>query len=476
MSVSPNPDDGTEAACFFDSHAHLDRHSFGDDLDAVIRRAFDSGVTGIVTIGAGADPAVMEEAAELARAHPAIWAAVGVHPHEADKATGKSFSTLEGLLSEPRVVALGEVGLDFHYDFSSREAQRNVFRRQVETACAAGVPLVVHCREAHEECLSLLSDADLPEKPGVIHCFTGDLITARRYVALGFQISIPGVVTFKNAGPLVGAVEGLLSERLLVETDSPYLAPIPWRGRRNEPAFVRHTVEVVAGIKGLSTGDMARITELNARRLFGLDTAEGMQPRLVYAIRDSLYVNLGNRCTLHCTFCGKFRDFVVKGHNLRVGRDPSVSSMVAAMEAEDLESWDEVVFCGYGEPLLRPDAVKELAAVVKGRGVKVRINTDGLANLVHGRDVVGELEGMVDRLSVSLNAADAATYVRYCRSRYGEKAFEAVCAFIRRAKEVVPEVTATVVALPDLDVEACRKLAEDDLGVAFRVRALDDLG
>lgn len=476
MSTSQSPDTGTEATGFFDSHAHLDRHSFGDDLEAVIERAFDSGVSGIVTIGSGADPALMREAAELAGAHPAIWAAVGVHPHEADKATPESFKTLEGLLSEPRVVALGEVGLDFHYDFSSREGQMKVFQRQVDTALSAGLPLVVHCREAHEECLSLLSASDLPEKPGVIHCYTGDLITARRYVALGFQISIPGVVTFKNAGALVGAVEGLLSERLLVETDSPYLAPVPRRGRRNEPAFVRYTVEAVAGIKGLSTEDMARITELNARRLFGLDTVQGMEPRLVYSIRDSLYVNLGNRCTLHCTFCGKFRDFVVKGHNLRVGRDPSVASLLAAMEAEDLASWDEVVFCGYGEPLLRPDAVKELAAVVKGHGVKVRINTDGLANLVQDRDVVGELEGLVDHLSVSLNAADAATYARYCRSRYGEAAFEAVCDFIRRAREVVPEVTATVVALPDLDLEACRRLAEDELGVAFRVRPLDDLG
>lgn len=467
--------DGTLPS-YFDSHAHLDKRSFGDDLETVIERAFDSGISGIVTIGSGADPAVMIEAADLARRHTAIWAAVGVHPHEADAANSSSFQTIEKLIVEPRVVALGETGLDYHYDLSSRLGQRRVFEKQVDLACEAEIPLVIHCREAHEDCFSILSSAPLPERPGVIHCFTGDLETARRYVSLGFEISIPGVVTFRNAGPLLETVQGLLSERLLVETDSPYLAPVPKRGRRNEPAFVRYTVEAVARAKGLSLEDMARITELNARRLYGIESLEEMQPRLTYAIRDSLYVNMGNRCTLHCTFCGKFRDFVVKGHNLRVGRDPSVESLKAAMEAEDLSLYREVVFCGYGEPLLRPDAVKELASLVKARGRSVRINTDGLADLVHDRDVLGELDGLVDHLSVSLNAADAATYSTYCRSKYGESAFDAVCAFIRRARSVIPKVTATVVALPDLDIEACRKLAEKELGVGFRVRPLDDLG
>ena len=460
----------------FDSHAHLSTEFFGKEVDAVIARAVDAGVSGIVTVGSGADPAVMTEAVGLARRDPHVWAAIGVHPHEADRAGESVFRSLRELLSEPRVVALGEVGLDFHYDLSARDRQREVFERQVAMAAEVGKPLVIHCREAHAEVLKILAGARLPERPGVIHCFTGDLETARKYIALGFFVSIPGVVTFRNAGALREAVERLPAERLLAETDSPYLAPVPVRGRRNEPAFLRHTIEAIARLKRLSALDIARITEVNARRLFGIETEEVLEPRWTYPIRDSLYLNLTNRCTLHCTFCGKFRDFVVKGHNLRIGRDPGVEEVWAAIQSADPTRYREVVFCGYGEPLLRPDVVETLARRLREAGVKwIRINTDGLANLVHGEDVLARLAGLVDELSVSLNAPDAATYARYCRSRYGEDAFRAVLEFLNSARERIPVVTATVVALPGLDIEACRRLAER-IGVRFRVRPLDDLG
>jgi TatD DNase family protein len=461
---------------FFDSHAHLDRHHFKDDVLEVLARAREAGVGGIVTVGSGASPSIMEEAVSLARDHDDVWAAVGVHPHEADQASPESFQAIERLLADPRTVALGEIGLDHHYDLSSRSGQLAVFRKQVAMAAEADLPMVIHCRDAHAECLEVLASARLPSRVGVVHCFTGDLETARRYVALGFVISIPGVVTFPTAGPLIDAVRGLLSERLLIETDSPYLAPVPRRGRRNEPAFVRYTAEAVARIKGLSVEDVGRITDLNARRLFGLDVGDGVEARLVYSIRDSLYVNMTNRCTLRCTFCRKFSDWVVKGHNLRLPDDPPVEELLAALERTQIERYEEVVFCGYGEPLRRVDEVKTLAAWVKARGKKVRINTDGLASLVHGRDVAGELAGLVDTLSVSLNAPDAVTYARYCRSSYGEAAFDAVVAFLRRARDVVPDVVATAVALPDLDVEAVRRLAEQDLGVRFRLRPMDDMG
>lgn len=461
---------------WFDSHAHLDRRFFPEDLDEVIARAFAAGVDGIVTIGASADPGEMAEAVAVAQANERIFAAVGVHPHEADKVTEASFAALERLLREPDVVALGEVGLDYHYDLSSRGGQMVVFRRQVALAAEAGKPLVLHVREAHDDCLEVLRSERLPWPPGVVHCFTADLDTARAYVDLGFKISIPGVVTFRNAGPLAEAVKGLRAEDLLVETDAPFLAPVPMRGRRNEPAFVRYTGEAVAALKGLRAEDVARITTLTARRLFGIEVEEALAPRLAYPIRDSLYVNVTNRCTLRCTFCSKFKDWVVKGHNLRLPADPAPEALWDAMVEAGFESYREVVFCGYGEPLLRFEVVAELAARVKARGVRVRVNTDGLASLVSGRDVAGELAGKVDAVSVSLNAPDAATYAGICRSRHGEAAFEAVCAFLRRAREVIPDVTASVVALPGLDIEACRHLAEDVLGVRFRVRPLDDPG
>ena len=461
---------------YFDSHAHLQREFYGDEVEEVVARAFAAGVTGIVASGSGADPAEMVEAVDLAARHAWIRAAVGVHPHEAAKATGASFEAVDRLLAGERVVALGEVGLDFHYDLSPRDVQMDVFRRQVATATRAGKPLVIHCREAHDACVEVLAAAARPERPGVVHCFTADLPTARRYLDLGFMVSIPGVVTFRNAGPLADAVRAIPLDRMLVETDAPFLAPVPMRGRPNEPAFVRHTVEAIARLRGMSADDVARVTALNARRLFGIADPEADAPRLAYAIRDSLYVNMTNRCTLRCTFCAKSRDYHVKGHNLRIARDPPVEALRAAIEAEDPSRFREVVFCGYGEPLLRLDDVKALAAWLKGRGARVRVNTDGLASLVHGRDVARELAGLVDAVSVSLNAPDAATYARLCPSRHGEDAFAAVLAFLRRAREVIPEVTATVVALPGLDVEACRRLAEDDLGVGFRARQFDDLG
>lgn len=460
---------------FFDSHAHLSKEFFGAEVDSVIARAQENGVSGIVTVGSGAQPETMHEAVELAQSHEGVWATVGIHPHEADHANEESWRALESLVAKEKVVAIGEAGLDYYYDYSSRENQLKVFKRQLEIASALHKPIVIHSRQAHEDVLSLLEKSSLGVRPGVIHCFTGDLETAQRYVALGFFVSIPGVITFRKPGPLVETVRGLPVERMLVETDAPYLAPEPKRGKRNEPAFVRYTAEAIARLKGLSVADVARVTTLNAKRLFGIDVTE-LSPRLVYRIRDSLYVNLTNRCTLHCTFCGKFRDFVVKGYNLRLGKDPDVESIWAELLSENPLAAKEVVFCGYGEPLLRLDALKELAKRLKATGVKrVRINTDGLANLVHGKDVTRELIGLVDALSVSLNAPDSATYAKYCRSKYGEEAFKAICDFIKRAKEVIPEVVATVVALPGLDLEACRKLA-GSLGVPLRVRPLDDIG
>ncbi len=460
----------------FDSHAHLDRRSFGTELDAVIARAFEAGVTGIVTLGCGADPSAMQEAVEIAHAHDAIRAAIGIHPHEADAATRASYAEMERLLADPAVVALGEVGLDYHYDLSSRDGQRKAFALQIGLAAEVNKPLVIHCREAHEDCLAMLGQGPLPARGGVIHCFTEGPEVARRYLELGFFVSIPGVVTFRNPGTLLDAVREVPIERMLVETDSPYLAPIPERGKRNEPAFIRHTIEAVARIKDLSFDDVARITERNARRFFGIPLTTGDQARIAYPIRDSLYLNLTNRCTLRCTFCHKWTDFEVKGHNLKLHGEPSVEDIEAAIESSDLARYREVVFCGYGEPLLRLDTVKAVARWLKQRGMRVRINTDGLSSLVHGRDVPGELAGLVDTLSVSLNAPDRVTYARVCPSRFAEAGHDAVCAFIRRAAQVIPEVIASVVALPGLDIEACRRLAEGDLGVPLRVRELDLLG
>jgi TatD DNase family protein len=257
-----------------------------------------------------------------------------------------------------------------------------------------------------------------------------------------------------------------------VETDCPYLAPVPHRGKRNEPALVRLTAEKVAELKGLTLADVARITTHNAERLFGIGSGD-QQARIAYRIRDSLYLNITNRCSNRCSFCAKFDDFTVKGHFLRLEHEPSVREVLSAVG--DAAGCEEVVFCGYGEPLLRLDLVIAVARKLKQRGLRVRINTDGQANLVHGRNILPELAGLVDSISVSLNAADAATYARLCNTPFGGSGFQAVCDFLREAPRHIPQVTASAVTVPGLDVAAVRRLAES-LGVSFREREYAEVG
>ena len=198
-----------------------------------------------------------------------------------------------------------------------------------------------------------------------------------------------------------------------------------------------------------------------------------MTSKIAYRIRDSLYLNITNRCTNACIFCAKFKDFTVKGHHLRLEYEPTAAQVLAAIG--DPTRFQEVVFCGYGEPLIRLDLIREIAAWLKAKGVKVRINTDGQANLVHGRNILPELEGLVDAVSVSLNAPDAETYQRLCRSKFGAQGYEAVKAFLVAAKGHIPSVTATAVGLPGVDMAACRRVAEE-LGVEFREREYNEVG
>jgi TatD DNase family protein len=219
--------------------------------------------------------------------------------------------------------------------------------------------------------------------------------------------------------------------------------------------------------------DIARITSLNAYRLFGIGRRD-QSAKIAYKIRNSLYLNITNRCSNACGFCAKFSDFTVKGHWLQLDHEPDAAEVKQAIG--DPTGYDEVVFCGYGEPLLRLDLVKEIAAWLKERDVRVRVNTDGQAGLVFGRDILPELAGLVDAVSVSLNAPDAETYQQLCRSRFGHKGYQAVKDFIREARNFIPSVTASAVTVPGLDIEACRKVAEKELGVRFLKRLYNEVG
>jgi len=254
-----------------DSHAHLDFEDFQGDIDGVVSRAAAVGVDRIVVVGLWRSPGNFGNALELARARPAVFAATaGIHPHECAQVPEADWEESARLAADPLVVGVGETGLDYHYDLSPRDVQRESFRRSIRIARDVEKPLVVHVREAHDACAAILREEGIPTAGGVIHCFTGDWAAARVYLDLGMHVSVAGIVTFKAAEEIREAVRRIPRERLLVETDSPFLAPVPFRGKRNEPAHVVHVASKVAELWGVSPAEVAEITTGNVKRLFRL--------------------------------------------------------------------------------------------------------------------------------------------------------------------------------------------------------------
>lgn len=247
-----------------DSHCHLDDPVFDADRDAVIQRALDAGVELTVAIGTGKGPPDLEAGIRLADAHPQFMATVGVHPHDAAKAAPDTWQRLEDLLAHSKVIAIGEIGLDYHYDFSPREVQRDVFVQQLQLAAKHRKPIVIHTREAWDETIALLREHWAPHGlPGIMHCFTGNIAQAEQSLALGFYLSFGGVVTFPKATELHEAARAVPLDRILLETDAPYLAPVPQRGKRNEPAFIVHTARRLAELRGVTLEEIARATTDN---------------------------------------------------------------------------------------------------------------------------------------------------------------------------------------------------------------------
>ncbi len=254
-----------------DSHAHLDGDELAADVDGVVARAAAAGVERIVAVGLWRAPGDFGNAVLLARGRPGTFAATaGIHPHECARVPEADWAESARLAADPAVVAVGEIGLDYHYDLSPRDTQRECFRRSLGIAREAGKPVVVHVREADDDCTSILRAEGVPPAGGVIHCFTGDWPAARGYLDLGLLISVAGIVTFKTADAIRDAVRRIPRDRLLVETDSPYLAPVPFRGKRNEPARVALVAAKVAEVWGTSVEEVAEITTANVTRLFRL--------------------------------------------------------------------------------------------------------------------------------------------------------------------------------------------------------------
>ena len=252
-----------------DSHCHLDNKAFAADQPQAIERALQAGVKHLLAIGTGDGPPDIESAIRLAERHHFIRATVGVHPHDAAKATAETFVRLSELTKHPKVVAFGEIGLDYHYDFSPRDVQQAIFIRQMELASAAKLPLIIHTREAWPDTFALIEKHWPTSQGGVFHCFSGGPDEMRRAVSLGFHLGFGGVLTFPKSDAVREAARLAPADRLLVETDAPYLAPVPFRGKRCEPAHVMHSAQKLAEIRGLSLGEIDRLTTENFERLFG---------------------------------------------------------------------------------------------------------------------------------------------------------------------------------------------------------------
>lgn len=453
-----------------DTHCHLEMKPFNQDRSAVIRRANQAGVQRILTVGT--NTAYSQKAVVLAEEFEPVYAAVGIHPHDAKDASPADYQVLRELAARDKVVAYGEIGLDFFKNYSPRAEQLREFGRQIRIARELDLPLIIHDRDAHRETLEVLRQEGGPYR-GVFHCFAGDEEMARQAFELGFLLSFTGSITFAKQGKETTAhrvIRQCPLDRLMVETDAPFLTPHPLRGKRNEPAYVRFVAEKIAELKGIKPEEIARQTSGNAYRLFRFET-KGLRPAIAYAHKNGLYINLTSRCSNSCTFCSKQPDFLLGPHYLRLepNQEPTVAEVLDAVG--DPRAQREIVFCGYGEPACRWDDMIAIAKELKKRGApRIRLNTNGQADLLQKRAVAKEMKGAIDAVNVSLNAADAATYQRLCRSRFGDAAFPAVVDFIGQAKRYVPEVVASVVEVLGLDLGQIKRYVEDILGVKLRVR------
>ncbi|MEF9425956.1 MAG: YchF/TatD family DNA exonuclease [Candidatus Mariimomonas ferrooxydans] len=451
-----------------DSHCHLDMDAFDSDRDKVIRRARDAGIEYIINIGSDREGNI--HGLKISSDYPEVYAAIGIHPHDAKTLNEELFPEIKAWAKQPKVIAIGEIGLDYHYMHSAKEIQLDAFRKQIAIARDFGLPIIVHSREANHDTLQIIQK-EASGMTGVFHCFSGDTEMARTVLNMGFYISIAGPVTFKNAVNLRKVAKFIPDDRLLIETDAPYLSPVPMRGKRNEPSFLRYTAQVISEIRGVGISDIGRITSLNAMRLFKMGRIPE-KGKIAYKIRDSLYLNITNRCTNRCGFCVRFHTSYVKGHNLNLEKEPSSEEIIKAIK--DPKAYKEIVFCGLGEPLLRLDTVKEVSAWIKQKGGRVRINTNGHGNLIHGRNILPELRHLVDSLSISLDAENEKNYETICKPVYKDT-FNSILSFVREAKKYIPEVKVTVVDIPEIDVEKCRVIA-DELRVELRVREFNMVG
>ena len=449
---------------FIDTHAHLFYPNFTEDLDEVIERAKSSEVDYIII--PATDIGTAKQTLALADKYEMIYAQVGVHPHETKDWTNDNLKVIEELARHPKVVAIGEIGLDYYYDFSPKEKQIEAFKAQIELALKLDLPVVVHNRESDEDIMQIVREYCSSGLRGQFHCFNGSLSYARDLIRMKYFVSFTGNITFKKADLLRETLSNIRLHYIMLETDSPFMTPIPYRGKRNEPSYVKYIAQQIAELHKIPIEEVARITSINAFRLFGI----GAEPetKYTYRIKNSLYINITNRCNADCFFCTHKSDAIIDGYNLKMAKGDEPPAEKYIEEIGNPSNYDEIVFCGYGEPTIRWDVVKKIARYVKNNGGKTRLDTNGHGSFINKRDITPEMKGLIDVVSISINTHDPRKYAEIMRVE--KRMFNEVIDFAKKSKMYVEKVVMSVVSIDNIEIEKTRQIVEEKIGAEFRVR------
>jgi len=449
---------------FIDTHAHLFYPNFEGELDEIISRAKENAIEYILV--PATDIKTSEQVIDLTEKYEIVYGAVGVHPHDTKNWNSSFIPKIEKLAKNKKIVAIGEIGLDYYYDFSPKEKQIEAFKAQIDLALKLDLPVIIHNRDSDEDMMEIIRSYCGSGLKGQFHCFNGSLQDAMELVGMNFMISFTGNITFKKADGLRKILQHIPPENLLLETDSPFMTPEPHRGKRNEPSHVKFVAEKIAEIHKLRTIDVARITSFNAFRTFRIGS--GGESAFTYKLGDALYINITNRCNAKCVFCKRKENPVLRGFNLGMERSEEPSADLYIQEIGNPKNYSEIVFCGYGEPTIRWNVVKDIARYVKANGGMTRINTNGHGNVINKKDITPEMKSLIDVVSISLNTFDPKQYSELVglESSY----FDEMIDFAKKSKQYVQKVVMTIVSIDEVDIERARKITEKEIGAEFRVR------
>jgi len=449
---------------FIDTHAHLFYPNFEGDLEEVVARARQNDVDYILV--PATDIKTAEQVIDLTEKYEMVYGAIGIHPHDTKNWTSSLISKIEKLAKNKKIVAIGEIGLDYYYDFSPKEKQIEAFKAQIELALKLNLPVIIHNRDSDEDVMEIIRSYCGTGLKAQFHCFNGSIEDAMELVGMNFMISFTGNITFKKADNLRKKLQHIPPENLLLETDSPFMTPVPHRGKRNEPSYVKYVAEQIAELHKLRLIDVARITSFNAFRTFGIGSKS--ESALTYTLGNSLYINVTNRCNAHCVFCKRKENPILRGYNLGMERSEEPDADVYIREIGNPNEYNEIVFCGYGEPTIRWDVVKDISKYVKVNGGKTRLNTNGHGNIINKKDIIPEMKDLIDIVSISLNTFDRKQYSKLVGLETSY--FDEMIEFAKKSKPFVEQVVMTIVSIDEVDIERARKITEEEIGAEFRVR------